>query len=249
MASSSGSRAAALRLALAQISEAHRESGKPLAVVLAGHNGSGKSTFWLKELAATMQLPLVNADRMMMSILPDPPLPDWARTLRDEDESWMSIAQKGVQAFVAQAMAHGAPFAMETVFSHWRERPDGTVESKVDTIKEMQAAGYFVLLIFVGLSSQQLSVARVSTRVESGGHAVSIDKLMSRFPRTQKAIRAASSVADGVLLTDNSRTEDHAFTVCHVRLADTRVYDVRDLAPRTPREISAWLDVVAPRER
>jgi len=42
-----------------------------VAFVLAGHNGSGKSTLWYSRLAESLRMPLVNADRMMMSILPD----------------------------------------------------------------------------------------------------------------------------------------------------------------------------------
>ena len=38
----------------------------------------------------------------------------------------MRVAQNGVQAFVAQALSQGVPFAMETVFSHWVEHADGT---------------------------------------------------------------------------------------------------------------------------
>ena len=45
---------------------------KPLAVIVAGHNGSGKSTMWRLRLADVLQIPLINADRMMLSILPEP---------------------------------------------------------------------------------------------------------------------------------------------------------------------------------
>lgn len=194
-------------------------------------------------------MPLVNADRMMLSILPEEnPLPRWARDLRDHDESWMKIAQRGVEAFVAQAMAHAAPFAMETVFSHLRKRPDGTFESKIDLIRQMQDAGYFVLLVFVGLMNVELSVARVATRVASGGHDVAEVKLRERFVRTQRAIGRALAVADAALLTDNSRTEKQAFTVCHVRNAGAEVFDIRDGRSRFS-EALAWLEIVVPRPK
>lgn len=51
----------------------------------------------------------------------------------------MEVAQKGVEAFVAQAMARKVAFAMETVFSHWQPLEDGSVESKIDLIRQMQA--------------------------------------------------------------------------------------------------------------
>lgn len=109
--------------AVEDIWAAQRKSKGPLAIVLAGHNGSGKSTMWYRHMAPQLQIPLTNADRMMMSVLAEvgagEHLPAWAAALRDENESWMAVAQKGVQAFVVQAMAHKVPFAMETVFSHW----------------------------------------------------------------------------------------------------------------------------------
>ncbi len=120
------------------------------------------STMWYKHLAPVLQIPLINADRMMLSILPDGrTLPQWAKTLRDTDLSWQRVAQQGVQAFVAQAMLNRVPFAMETVFSQWQERPSEPPASKIDLIRDMQTAGYFVLLLFVGLSTPELSIARV----------------------------------------------------------------------------------------
>lgn len=234
-----------------QVRREQRRSKKPLAVILAGHNGSGKSTMWLKHLSPAFQIPLVNADRMMLSVLPEPDggntLPSWAQTLRDNDENWMKVAQKGVESFVAQAMVRGVPFAMETVFSHWHVNADGSVESKIDLIRQMQAAGYFVLLFFVGLSNVQLSIARVSTRVAMGGHAVEIGRLVERFPRTQKAIRLASEVADAAIFTDNSRAESSAFTVCRVQIGSREAFDIRtDGTRRPPRAITEWLDVVSP---
>lgn len=237
--------------AIRQVRETQEKRKKPLAIVLAGHNGSGKSTMWRRSLADELQMPLVNADRMMLSILPeqasDGALPTWAATLRDTDESWMKVAQQGVQAFVGHAMNAKVPFAMETVFSHWQPRDDGTFDSKIDQIRQMQAAGYFVLLIFVGLASVQLSIGRVQTRVQENGHAVPEDKLRERFPRTQMAIAEAIKVADASLLADNSRTPAQAFTVCRVQVEDREIFDLRGGARSAPSVILRWLDRVSPR--
>jgi predicted ABC-type ATPase len=236
--------------AVSLVLQSQAESAKSFAIVVAGHNGSGKSTMWSERLAPSLRTPLINADRMMMSILPEPrrrKLPAWAQELRDKDESWMSVAQKGVEAFVVQAMSHKVTFAMETVFSHWKDRGDGTYESKIDRIREMQASGYFVLLLFVGLTDAQLSKARVSTRVMAGGHAVPQSKLDERFPRTQLAIRAATSVADASILMDNSRERDAAFTVCRVQIGEREVYDLRSGVDPVPPEIAPWLNIVSPR--
>ena len=241
-----------LAQAVDEVRREQRRAGKPLAVILAGHDGSGKSTMWLRHLSPSFRIPLVNADRMMLSILPEADhegrLIKWAQALRDTDESWMKVAQKGVEAFVAQAMARGVPFAMETVFSYWEALPNGKFASKIDLIREMQAAGYFVLLFFVGLSNVRLSIGRVMTRVAEGGHNVDVDKLVERFPRTQRAIGAAASVADATVFTDNSRGKRQAFTVCRIQIGEREAFDIRSGARRRiPSEIGEWLNVVSPK--
>jgi predicted ABC-type ATPase len=227
-----------------------RTTRKPLAVIVAGHNGSGKSTMWRRSLADRLEMPLINADRMMLSILPEPGedghLVSWAARLRDQDIGWMRVAQQGVQAFVGQAMAAQVPFAMETVFSYWEEQPDGRIASKIDLITNLQAAGYFVLLTFVGLHSAGASINRVATRVREGGHGVAVPTLRRRFPKTQKAIAAALKVADASILVDNSRTPDRAFTVCRVQFGPMPLFDIRRGDGDPPAVVSAWLDVVAP---
>jgi predicted ABC-type ATPase len=135
---------------------------------------------------------------------------------------------------------------METVFSYWEEQPDGRIASKIDLIDNLKAAGFFVLLLFVGLRSPADSISRVATRVRDGGHAVPVPTLRQRFPRTQKAIAAAVKVADASILVDNSRTPDKAFTVCRVQVGPMPVFDVRRGGARPPPVISAWLDTVAP---
>ncbi len=238
--------------AVEQILQAQRKTKKPLAIVLAGHNGSGKSTMWRRLLARQLQMPLVNADRMLLSLLPeansDGKLEAWARALRDTDQSWMKVTQDGVQTFVGHAMQAKVPFAMETVFSYWHERPDGTVHSKLDLIRDMQNAGYFVLLFFVGLTNVELSILRVQTRVAENGHGVELDRLLRRFPKTQRAIREAAKIADATIFTDNSRDLKQAFTVCRVQLTDKALFDLRAGSDPVPAAIAAWLEVVSPQK-
>lgn len=239
-----------LEAAVEQVLEAQRKTRKPLAIVLAGHNGSGKSTMWRRTLSDQLQIPLINADRMMLSILPEADsegaLTPWAQALRDTDRGWMKVAQLGVQAFVGHAMQAKVPFAMETVFSYWEPKPNGTVASKLDLIRDMQTAGYFVLLIFVGLTSVELSILRVQTRVADNGHDVEPERLIRRFPKTQKAISEAARIADASIFTDNSRDKKLAFTVCRIQLGEREIYDVRQDGERVPPAIREWLDVVSP---
>ncbi len=204
---------------------------------------------WKDHLSDDLRVPLINADRIMLSVLPEANragvLARWAAELRDQDATWMKVAQMGVQSFVSHAMAMRVPFAMETVFSHWKQRPDGSVGSKLDLIKDLQSAGYFVLLFFVGLPSAEFSIMRVQSRVSKGGHAVPESKLRNRFPNTQRAIREAVIMADSAVLVDNSGAPDRAFAVCRVQLGAECLYDIRSAdAPTSAME--AWLSVICP---
>lgn len=238
-----------------RILEVQQNTDKPLAIILAGHNGSGKSTMWRKTLSDRLKIPLINADRMMLSILPEADgngaLTDWATDLRDNNQDWMRVSQQGVEAFVAHAMSAKVPFAMETVFSFWKQNPDGTVSTKITLIHQLQDAGYFVLLFFVGLTNADLSALRVLTRVQQNGHDVERAKLVSRFPRTQLAIRHALDIADGAILVDNSRDQKFAFTVCQVRLKQEIIFDIRNgngvNIQVTPAAITSWMDTVCPK--
>jgi predicted ABC-type ATPase len=139
------------------------------------------------------------------------------------------------------------PFAQETVFSYWEPQPDGTVRSKIDLILNLQKQKYFVLLIFVGLQDEQRSIARVSSRKAAGGHDVEIQRLISCFPRTQKAIAQAVNVADASILVGNSRSPKQAFTVGRIQAKKQVVYDIRSESAGVPREIAAWLSIICPK--
>jgi predicted ABC-type ATPase len=227
---------------------------QPIAIVLAGHNGSGKSTFWSQRLADELQLPLINADRLTASLLPSDgsgtALRPWAVRLRDHDERWQRLAQNGVQRFISLVTEHRMSFAFETVFSYLEVQPDGSYKSKVDDIKQLQANGYFVILLFVGLATAQLSVSRVLTRKAKGGHDVPYDRLLDRFPRTQQAIAMAAVVSDLTLMFDNSRDAQHAFLLVRAQKKYEVVFDCRSSPvagdPDLVRTAGIWLSKVAP---
>jgi predicted ABC-type ATPase len=232
------------------LANAQASRPKPVAFVVAGHNGAGKSTLWYELLASKLQMPLVNADRLTMSILPDVnPLPDWARDLRDNDARWQTLSQEGVQLFRRLIMDQKIPFAYETVFSYWKPKAGGGHASKVDDIIQMQKAGYFVILLFVGLANVDLSILRVLSRKSKGGHDVPIDKLLERYPRTQAAIKHATGIADMTLMFDNSRTQEQAFALVRAQKKNRVLYDIRSETYKSDSSLRAtaslWLSKVS----
>jgi predicted ABC-type ATPase len=199
-------------------------------------------------------MPLVNADRLTLSLLPPVDahnmLKPWAAQLRDHDKRWQHLSQDGVQLFMGLAMDQGMPFAFETVFSYLQEQPDGSIASKIEVIRTLQAKGYYVILFFVGLAGVELSILRVSTRKNAGGHDVPVEKLRERFPRTQRAISMASEVADLTIMLDNSRSLKDAFSLVRAQRKKRVLYDCRTATGRRDRDLvsiaSQWLVNVAP---
>ncbi len=233
--------AAALELVMLM----HDSAAKPVALVLAGPDGAGKSTLWERKLAGLMQLPLIGSERMMAAMLPavsGPHQPEWVREVQPH---WPAMARLASQAAVAQAMACQVPFAWETSFSHWQRRADGTYESGIDRLREIQDAGYFVLMIYVGLANAAIAERRVSSRALQGGFDLPEERVAARYQRSLMAMRYALEIPDAVVLVDNSLDEERAFALCRVQAQSRRLHDLRDQGP-TAAAIKLWLDQVAP---
>ena len=90
----------------------------------------------------------------------------------------------------AQLLTQGQSFVSETVFSH---------ASKLALIQDAQAKGFFVLLLVVALDQPERLLARVSQRVLEGGHNVSAQRILARYPRTISLLAQAVRLADAGL--------------------------------------------------
>jgi hypothetical protein len=78
---------------------------------------------------------------------------------------------------------------------------------------------------------------------------VPLNKLNSRFPKTQRAIGYAAPLADMTLMFDNSRTADKAFALVRAQRKDRVLFDCRDpqyILDRSLRVVARiWLEKVA----
>jgi predicted ABC-type ATPase len=190
-------------------------SNQPVLIFLAGPNGAGKSTFFEIYLE-TLGLPYVNADRIAQALRADQPAPS-----ADIDRRAFDEAERLRAALVEARLS----FCTETVFSD----PEG---AKLKFLEEARARGFAVFLVFIGLESPALSMARVKQRVEQGGHDVPIDRLRARFPRTLANLAAAVAVVDEAFVFDNS-SYDTPFRI-------VAVYERGQVVRRHP-PLPAWM--------
>jgi len=94
-----------------------------------------------------------------------------------------------------------------------------------------------------------MSVFRVSTRRQQGGHDVDRRKLIERFPRTQAAVGHAAQIANMTLMFDNSRSEKDAFSLVRAQAKKSVLFDARDpqfdVDPELRAVCNPWLEKVA----
>ena len=190
----------------------------PVLHLLAGPNGAGKSKLFAEVIGPATHLQLINADELAAQRWPEDP------EGRSYDAAVIAAERR------AELIAARASFVTETVFSH---------ESKVELVKQASAAGYLVTLHVV-LVPEELAVARVTKRVEHGGHAVPEDKVRARFRRLWPLVTEAIAVANAALVYDNSKiqpafrlvaTFDHGALVGSVDLPQWAPPALRKLVP------------------
>lgn len=149
--------------------------------LLAGGDGAGKSTFYNTQLKSP-GLPFINADSIAKELYPAEP------------ESHSYDASKIAAHMRSKLLTSGESFCFETVFSH---------PSKIDFVAQAKANGYEVVLVFIHLDNISLNLARISQRVEEGGHAVPAEKVEQRIPRTLENIKTVLPLCDYVYILQN----------------------------------------------
>lgn len=152
---------------------------KLVLIVLAGPNGAGKSTFY-ESFLIEKGLPFINADIL-------------AREFQVGAYEAADIAQR----LRVQLVEQKESFITETVFSD-------PVGAKLSFFKQAEESGYDVTLIYIGISSVQLSRTRVQKRKRAGGHGVPNEKLEGRYERSLQNLKTAVAKLTHVIVFDNS---------------------------------------------
>ena len=173
---------------------------KSTMILLAGPNGAGKSTLYEIRIAPSFAAPFINADIIQRD------------ELRDPSPAASYEAARIASSRRADFLTQPRDFVTETVFSH---------PSKLELIDEARIRGFTVIVMHVGVDTPDLSVARVGTRVEEGGHIVPEDKIRARYARGAPFIRAAVLKANRGMVFDNSslnQPSSHCLTFANGRL-------------------------------
>lgn len=156
--------------------------------IIAGPNGSGKTTFARLFLPDYVKCPnFVNADLIAQGLAPFGPR---AAAMK---------AGRLVLQQIREYAEHGVDFAFETTLSG---------KSYVNLFKELKAKGYTLHLFFLWIPSPELAVARIKDRVIEGGHHVPTVDVRRRFGRgIRNFFKMYESMLESWMLFDNSRAK------------------------------------------
>lgn len=207
--------------------------------MFAGPNGSGKSTFNSK-VPAHLLVNYINPDAIELGIretgdfdfskfelqtAKDLAIP-FLRThglLHKFPESLAKLDEVGIHgdrlvfpsmqidSYIASALSDfirvsliqkRASFTFETVMSDL---------SKIDLLRQAQAAGYRVYVYYVATADPEINVTRVAYRASIGGHDVPPDKIRSRYERSLDNLAAAILVSNRAYIFDNSQDGESSF--------------------------------------
>ena len=159
---------------------------KPTLCVVAGPNGSGKTTTTIQllnnEWAADSLY--INPDNIAQETFGD-----W-----NSPEAVFKAAERATQMRY-ECLEHGRDFVFETVFS---------AAEKLEFLRKAKDAGFFVRLFYVCTSDPAINVSRITQRYMNGGHEVPISKIISRYYKSLVNAAKAVSFVERAYIYDNS---------------------------------------------
>lgn len=136
----------------------------PTCWIIAGPNGSGKTTFardFLPQVAGISRF--INADLIAAGLSPFAP------------EKELVAASRLFLKQIDQCIRSRESFSFETTLSG---------RSYLKLIQKLKADGWRIQLTYLALPSPELSRLRVAERVSHGGHDIPLNDIARRFPRS-----------------------------------------------------------------
>jgi predicted ABC-type ATPase len=159
---------------------------KPILIIIAGPNGSGKTSVtqqilehqWIEDCT------YINPDNIAKE-----KFGDW------NSPKAVLKAVKLATKIRYNCLKKKESLIFETVLS---------TPEKIDFIKEAKKQGYFVRLFFINTDNPIINAKRVAQRVSEGGHDVPISKIISRYSKSLANGCVATKIVDRAYFYDNS---------------------------------------------
>lgn len=165
---------------------------KPELIVIAGPNGSGKTSVTQKFLRHEWAegTVYINPDEVAKV-----KFGDW------NSQKAVLDAARYCAEWRERCLKEKASFVFETVFS---------AADKLDFILRAKQAGFFVRLFFISTDDPSINASRIAKRVMKGGHDVPITKIISRYYKSITNCKTIAPIVDRLYVYDNSVENEDA---------------------------------------
>lgn len=165
---------------------------RPVLIVIAGPNGSGKTSVTTKILHHEWleDSEYINPDNVARDMFGD-----W------NDRESVIKAANYCNEWRERCLAEKRSHIFETVMS---------ADDKISYILRAKEAGFFVRLFFVSTESPTINAKRVAKRVIDGGHDVPITKIITRYDKSIGNCVALAPYVDRLYVYDNSIEDSDA---------------------------------------
>ena len=176
---------------------------KPELIIIAGPNGSGKTSITQKFLHHEWAegTVYINPDQIAKDMFGD-----W-----NDKEAVLKAANYSLD-LREKCLAEKRSFVFETVFS---------AQDKIDFVIRAKQAEFFIRIFFISTSNPAINASRIAKRVMEGGHDVPITKIISRYNKSIQNCKTVSSIVDRLYVYDNSIDDADALPL--FRLSDGAV--------------------------
>ena len=159
---------------------------KPKLLIVAGPNGSGKTSVTSRILKHEW---IEGCEYINPDIIARDVFGDW-----NSPEAIMKAVRHAAD-MRETCIANERSLIFETVLS----APD-----KISFIQQAKQKGYFIRLFFIGTDTPQINAARIAYRVMSGGHDVPIQKIISRYYKSIANCSLLVPIVNRLYVYDNS---------------------------------------------
>lgn len=163
---------------------------KPTLCVVAGPNGSGKTSTTIQLLANEW---LEGSIYINPNNIAQEQFGDW-----NSPEAVLKAARYATDLRY-KCLNEKRDFIFETVFSS---------DEKLEFLRRAHESGFFIRFFFVCTSNPKINVSRITKRYLEGGHEVPISKIISRYFKSLENACEAIEFVDRAYIFDNS-VEDH----------------------------------------
>ena len=187
---------------------------KPVLIVIAGPNGSGKTTITSKILKHEW---MEDAVYINPDIVAQEKFGDW----NSKDAVLKSVQY--CETLREDCLKNRKSLIFETVLS---------ADDKLDYIRRAKEAGFFIRIFFVSTEHPSVNASRIARRVMKGGHDVPITKIISRYYKSIVNCMKASKYADRTYIYDNTAENTEAKIL--FRMTDGQ------LAKQYQKELPKW---------